>query len=233
VASHDLRSPLVNIQGFTKELKRDCDRIRELISVGESGPARERELKTILSRDMPEAMEFIHAGVVKIDILLTGFLRFSRLGRAALTIRRLDMNATLASIAQTVEFQIKQVGLTLQIEPLPDCQGDAIQINQVFSNLIDNAIKYRNPNRPGLIQVSGRVENGRCIYAVKDDGIGIASEHQAKVFEIFHRLNPSMSEGEGLGLTIAQKILERQEGKIWVESKAGEGSIFFVSLPAV
>jgi chemotaxis family two-component system sensor kinase Cph1 len=232
VASHDLRSPLVNIQGFTKELKRDCDRIRELLEGGESRGSHERELKTILSRDVPEAMEFIQAGVAKIDALLTGFLRFSRLGRAALTLKRLDMNAMLAQIAKTVEFQLKQAGTALQIGRLPDCQGDAMQINQVFSNLIDNAIKYRSPNWPGLIQVSGRVENGRCTYTVKDNGIGIAPEYQAKVFEIFQRLNPAASEGEGLGLTIAQKILERQEGKIRVESKAGEGSAFFVSLPA-
>ncbi len=232
VASHDLRSPLVNIQGFTTELKRDCDRIRELLRSPESSDIKERELETILSRDVPEAMQFIQAGVVKIDTLLTGFLRFSRLGRAALTLKRLDMNAMLAAIAQTVEFQLKQAGASLHIGPLPACRADATQINQVFSNLIDNAIKYRRPGQPGLIDVSGSVDNDRCIYAVKDNGIGIAPEHQSKVFEIFHRLNPAASEGEGLGLTIAQKILDRQEGKIWVESTAGQGSVFFVSLPA-
>ncbi len=232
VASHDLRSPLVNIQGFTKELKRDCDRIRELLGSKDLSGEQTAELKTILKRDLPEAMEFIQAGVAKIDILLTGFLRFSRLGRAALALQPLDMNAMLASIAQTVEFQIKQTGVTLQIETLPICVGDDAQINQVFSNLIDNAIKYRQPERPGVIQVSGRMENGALRYTVKDNGMGIAAEHQGKVFEIFHRLNPNASAGEGLGLAIAQKILERQGGRIWVESAAGQGSAFFVSLPA-
>ncbi len=232
VASHDLRSPLVNIQGFTEELSHSCDRIRELVEEGKTSEINSRELKSILSADVPESMEFIQAGVAKIDSLLTGFLRFSRLGRAAINIVDLSMNSMLLNIAQTVEFQLKQAGVYLEVEPLPNCLGDSLQVNQVFSNLIDNAIKYRSPSRSGHIQITGRTEGGRAIYAVKDNGIGIAPEHQAKVFEIFHRLNPAASEGEGLGLTIAQKMLERQDGKIWVESDGSGGSAFFVSLPA-
>jgi two-component system, chemotaxis family, sensor kinase Cph1 len=231
IASHDLRSPLVNIQGFTQELKRSCAQLEALLDRAKSSPADRSDLKTILDRDIPEAMEFIQAGVAKIDILLSGFLRFSRLGRVDLKIASLNMDEMLANISRTVEFQTKQAGATLQIASLPRSLGDPGQVNQVFSNLIDNALKYRSPIRPAVIQVSGRIENGRSIYAVKDNGIGIAPEHQGRVFEIFHRLNPSASEGEGLGLAIVQKILERQDGKVWVESAPDAGSTFFVSLP--
>ena len=232
VASHDLRSPLVNIQGFSRELARSCEQLKEKVQTLGSGPAGQREIQEILAEEIPEAIEYIQAGVAKIDALLSGFLRFSRLGRAALKIERLNMTELLAFIVQAMEFQIKKSGAEISMATLPPCLGDAIQVNQVFSNLLENAIKYRSPARPLVVTIRGELAANRIVYSVADNGIGIAQGHEAKVFEIFHRLNPHETEGEGLGLTIAQRILERQGGRIWVESTLGKGSTFFVSLPA-
>lgn len=231
--SHDLRSPLVNVQGFGKQLNRACDTIRAAVAGAADGLVPADKLKAPLETGIPQALRFINAGVSKMDTLLAGLLRYSRLGRVALNVRPLNMNGMLTEILAAMRFQLDDAKAEVRVEPLPTCLGDNVQTSQVFGNLLDNALKYRAPTRPLRITIRGRLHEGNAIYEVADNGIGIAPEHQAKVFEIFHRLNPETSTGEGLGLTIAQRVLERQKGRLWVESRAGEGSTFFVSLPAV
>ena len=232
--SHDLRSPLVNVQGFGKQLNRASETIRAAVAEAGGGAVPAEKLKQPLDVQIPQALKFINAGVTKMETLLSGLLRYSRLGRVALTIRPLNMNGLLAEILAAMKFQLDEARAEVRVaENLPTCLGDNVQTSQVFGNLLDNALKYREPSRPLRVTISGHVRDGQSVYAVADNGVGIAAEHQTKVFEIFHRLNPESTAGEGLGLTIAQRVLERQRGKIWVESRAGEGSTFFISLPAV
>jgi len=231
--SHDLRSPLVNVQGFGKQLNRDCASIDAAIAAANGGPVPAEKLRPVTETAIPQALRFINAGVSKMDTLLAGLLRYSRLGRVALSIRPLNMNGLLSEIIAAMKFQLDEAKAEVQVEPLPVCLADTVQTNQVFANLLDNALKYRDRSRTLRVTVSGRVQDGHAIYTVADNGIGIAPEHQAKVFEIFHRLNPDASTGEGLGLTIAQRVLERQHGKISVESTPGGGSTFTVTLPTL
>ena len=230
--SHDLRSPLVNVQGFGRQLSRACEKLAAAVAVAGDGAVPVAELKQPVETAIPQALRFINAGVAKMDSLLTGLLHYSRLGRVALTIRPLDMNAQLVEILAAMKFQLDEAKAEVRVAPLPACLGDAAHTGRVFANLLDNALKYRSPARPLRVAITGRVERGQAIYTVTDNGIGIAPEHQAKIFEIFHRLDPEATGGEGLGLTIAQRVLERQRGRIWVESGVESGSTFHVSLPA-
>ena len=233
IASHDLRSPLVNVQGFSNELEHSFKYVQSILFHSEDVSPRVKEmLAPTLDEDIPEAIHYILTSIAKMDSLLAGLLRLARLGRAALNIKSLDMDRIVGDITKSFEFQAKEAGVTLTVDPLPACLGDETQINQVFSNLIDNALKYRTPSRPGCIAIGGSRENGNAVYYVEDDGIGIAPEHQNKIYELFHRLDPKATQGEGLGLAITRRILDRHTGKIWVKSEQGKGSTFFVSLPA-
>ncbi len=170
--------------------------------------------------------------VAKIDSLLSGLLKISRLGRVEPHKEEINMNKLLNDVLVTFEFLIKRMGAEVEISELPPCNADTIQMNQVFSNLLDNAFKYLDPRRRGKVTITGYREKGRVVYCVEDNGTGITSAYQEKIFDIFQRVEPGESKGEGLGLTIVRRIVERHHGSVWVESESGKGSRFFVSLPA-
>lgn len=236
VASHDLRGPLVNIEGFAGEIRRAMEEIKVLLEQGEPSAESMEMLRQIIENDIRESLHFISAGTAKMDSLLSGLLQLSRLGTAPLRLEPLRMNLLLQMVLGAMRYEIRRLHAEVAVEELPDCMGDAIQINQVFSNLIDNALKYQRAEEPLRIRISGHLDKNKneVIYSVQDNGIGIAPEHYDKIFEIFHRLNPDgLQKGEGLGLTIVRRILDRLEGRIWVESEPGRGSAFFVALPSV
>lgn len=233
VASHDLRSPLVNIDGYSKELLYAINDLKRSLASIEDLSDILPEITPILKEDIPEAVRFIRTSAAKMDALLAGLLHLSRSGRAALIIEPVDMNRLVSQVVDSVEFQIREAGVTLDIQELPPCQGDAVQVTQVFSNLLDNALKYLDPQRPGHIRIMGRTGKGHLVdYSVEDNGIGIDKAYFDKIFDIFHRLDPSRGDGEGLGLTIVKRIAGRLGGSVRVESGTDSGARFVVTLPA-
>jgi signal transduction histidine kinase len=240
VTSHDLRSPLVNLQGFSQELVYSLKELRTLMNKIETIP---EDLKTkfsnLIEDDIFDSLKYIQSSTSKMDGLLSGLLKLSRVSRMDSTFESIDMNRLILEITNSFEFQIKESGVKLRVGELPPCFGNELQINQVFSNLLNNALKYLAPQRPGEIEITGKEmeiterKQQYTVYCVKDNGIGIPPASHKKIFELFSRLNPDDSEGEGLGLTIVYKIISRHHGKIWVESEPDQGSQFFVMLPTV
>ncbi|MCP3891227.1 MAG: PAS domain S-box protein [Desulfobulbaceae bacterium] len=231
VASHDLRSPLVNIDGYSRELEYSLKDLRNTLSANSLDNVL-NELAPILDNDIPEAIRFIRTSTAKMDTLLAGLLRLSRSGRAALKKESLDMNQIISKVITSTEFRIKETDVEIIVDDLPPCQGDTIQMDQVFSNLLGNALKCLEADRHGRILISGQIVDKQSVYCVEDNGIGIDVNHLDKIFEIFHQLDPAHNKGEGLGLTIVKRILTRLDGAIRVESTIGLGSRFYVSMPS-
>lgn len=232
VSSHDLRSPLVNIQGFSRKLGKQCTELGAGLAEPGLNDDKRLALLQIAAESMPRSLGFITSSVEKMDSLLAGLLRLSRLGRAAITIENLDMNQLMSKIASSLAFQLEAAGAMVEIETLLPCQGDAVQVSQVFTNLLDNAIKYRAPERPLQVRISSQPRGAGVEYCVQDNGIGIHRDYHEQVWEIFHRINQRDVPGEGLGLTASRRILDRLNGEIRLESREGVGSSFYVWLPA-
>lgn len=231
-SSHDLRSPLVNIQGFSWELARDCSRIGEMIRDANVPIELKASLEPLMKQSMPDCVQQINASVRKMDDLMRGLLRLSRLEREPVPDTQIDVARLLADMLESMSYRIEQAGAEVTLGFLPPCKGDAGQIAQVFSNLIDNALKYKVEGRGIKVHITGVIEDQMRVYKIEDNGPGIAEMHIEKVFEIFHRLDPTGPvAGEGLGLTIVRRIVQRHGGTIRLESEEGKGSTFIITLP--
>ena len=231
VATHDMRTPMVNIEGFSRILASSCEQIQSLIE-GQKIPNKlKNQLDEVIGQDIPEAVGIINSGVSKMNSLLDGLLRLAKVGYSATEMVQLDMNTKIENIVDAMRFQVEQSGAEIKVEPLPSCLGDKSQINQVFSNLLGNALKYLDPSRPGQVYVSGHIEKDYSVYCVQDNGIGIATDNIDNIFKMFYRVRPVDDDGgDGLGLAIVRRIVNRHNGEIWAESEVGKGSKFFVKL---
>lgn len=237
VASHDLRSPLVNIQGFSARLKKQAAEIVGAVSAVESGNAtcdeKFLEIKPLLEEGIPKTLDFIFTNVAKMDKLINGLLHISRTGRIGMTVSRVDMNRIIRAVLDSFAFQLDQARAETRIGDLPDCYGDENLLNQLFSNIVSNAIKYRDGVRPLVITIGCAPRHRRNQYFVSDTGIGIAKQYCDRVWDVFYRVDwDGSAPGDGVGLSIVKRIVDKHAGRTWLESEEGQGSTFFVELPA-
>jgi signal transduction histidine kinase len=243
IVSHDLRSPLVNIMGFTSELEElRADIFRRIATLarasaspvpagaGETGPALGQQDEQ-LSQDFSEALEFIKSSIAKMDRLISAILNLTREGRREFEPVRIDTRELIEGIVATVAHQAAEAQAQIRIEPLPHIVSDRLALEQIFSNLIDNALKYLKPGVPGDIAVRGRTKLGFAIFEVADNGRGIDPKDHQRIFELFRRAGAQDKPGQGIGLAHVRALVRRLGGTLSVSSELHSGSTFIITLP--
>ena len=230
-ASHDLRSPLVNIQGFSQRLQKQTEEIKLALAANGQREIKHDDLDILTSESIPKTLNFILSNVTKMDALINGLLQISRTGRIVMAIKKVNMNDLFNTIIQHDSFEITEIDATVSIDDLPDCYGDENQLNRLFANIIGNALKYRDSNRKLQINVSAQTHFNKVIYCIVDNGIGIAARNIEKIWNVFYRVDSTVSEaGDGIGLSLVKRIADKHKGKVWAESEEGKGSRFYVEL---
>jgi signal transduction histidine kinase len=232
VVSHDLRSPLVNIMGFTSELEAIRKDLfsRQPTRPGLDGTA--TEYGDNLDRDFDEALSFIKSSISRMDRLIKAILKLTREGRREFRREPIEMTELVRSIADGLGYQAQVDGASITVESLPPILGDRLALEQIFGNLLENALKYLRAGTPGQIRVSGRATSVELVYEVRDNGRGIEAKDLNRIFEIFRRSGPQDRPGEGIGLTHVRTLVRRLGGTITVRSEPGEGSTFIVTFPS-
>lgn len=233
IVSHDLRSPLVNVMGFTAELDAAIKPLSELIDKAEEVAPEivSEETKFAVREDLPEAIGFIRTSTEKMDRLINAILRLSREGRRVLAPEAVDMNALASGIVDSLQHRIDELGVTVEIEPVPTLVSDRLAVEQIVSNLVENAIKYLKRDRPGRITIRGKKANGRVLVEVEDNGRGIDPKDHERIFDLFRRSGSQDQPGEGIGLAHVRALAYRLGGTITCESVLDQGAIFRLSLP--
>jgi signal transduction histidine kinase len=245
IVSHDLRSPLVNIMGFTSELEElRGDIFRRIASLGRAAastspapmvsgddePPLDGEDKQ-LSQDFSEALGFIKSSIAKMDRLITAILNLTREGRREFEPVKIDTRELIEAIVTTVAHQAAEAEARIRVEPLPDIVSDRLALEQIFSNLIDNALKYLKPGVPGDISVRGRTKLGFAIFEIADNGRGIDPKDHQRIFDLFRRAGTQDKPGQGIGLAHVRALVRRLGGTMSVQSELNNGSTFTITLP--
>ncbi len=235
--SHDLRSPLVNLQGFSEELTLSYRNLRSLFD--EDGvPSQVRQRGSLLlSENIEECIRYIQAAVGRLSRINDSLLLLSRAGRIPYRWQAVDVAAVIGKVVDALHDARAGKGAEITIGDIPPAWGDPTALEQVFANLIANAVQYLDPARPGKIEIDGRPSAaqepaGFHVYTVKDNGPGIPAAQHHRIFTAFSHPQSEGVQGEGIGLALVRRIVERHGGTIWMESAPGVGTTFFVALIA-
>jgi signal transduction histidine kinase len=243
IVSHDLRSPLVNIMGFTSELEElRTDIFKRIAALGHAlaspAPVAADETELVLegedkqlSEGFSEALGFIKSSIAKMDRLITAILNLTREGRREFEPVPIDTRELIEAIVTTVAHQAAEAEAQIRIEPLPDIISDRLALEQIFSNLIDNALKYLKPGVPGDIAIRGRTKLGFAIFEIADNGRGIDPKDHQRIFDLFRRAGAQDRPGQGIGLAHVRALVRRLGGTMSVSSELHNGSTFTITLP--
>ena len=234
IASHDLRSPLVNMRGFARELELSLQTMNPIVQQMESklDEAGQKILKEAFREDIPEALNFIVKAVERMDTLTTAVLDLTRIGKREYVRTSVDVTALMVKCVDVQAYEIAKNQIEVTYDTLPPIYTDSLALEQIFSNLLDNAVKYTQPGRAGKIHISAVSSATDITYSVQDNGRGIDPQDMKKIFEIFKRArNTDTVRGLGMGMAFVKATVRKLGGSIWCNSVLGEGTTFYVQLP--